>query len=115
MDGFLSLMNGLLFEMRTNLSIQLTFLNLKFQPQFPREGIIVSPVCSRSVLSDSLGPCGLAHQVPLFMGFPRQEYLKVGVPENFDSCFALSVWQRLFSVGEDSEMNKVPSVPAFSG
>ena len=42
MDGFLSLMNGLLFEMRTDLSIGLTFLNLKFQPQLPREGIIVS-------------------------------------------------------------------------
>ena len=29
---------------------------------------------SRSVVFDSLWPCGLAHQAPLSMGFSRQEY-----------------------------------------
>ena len=31
-------------------------------------------VLNHSVLSDSATPWSVAHQVPLFMGFPRQEY-----------------------------------------
>ena len=36
-------------------------------------------VCGRSVKSDSVTPWTVAHQAPLFMGFPRQEY-QSGLP-----------------------------------
>ena len=47
---------------------------MKYESIRTYEGTCVVVLLSHSVLSDSATPGTVAHQAPLFMGFPNQEY-----------------------------------------
>ena len=82
---------GLTVEGKSLYSLRYVFTNLKsfpkqVQPQILKRAIFKLVFCFVCLVSDSATPWTVAHQAPLSMGFPRQEY--------WNGCYYL--FQRIF-------------------